>query len=451
VKNFKRILLYAVLLFVVIIAYAGYSYYPKLELISGFAAKNICSCMFIDQRDPEFTQNNDNNFPPIDNAQNSVDLEIKTATSTVFGLKPRTAIYRDGLGCVLIPKHMEVKDFLDAQKPKRTPENRTIAYPYGDGTQKDTVFASVDYAQVKQAVDNAFKNNSVQKTRSVLVIYKDQIIAERYTDAFDRHSRLLGWSMTKSVLATLYGVLSYERGFQIDQPVKLEQWKNDERSKITYADLLHMSSGLIWDEDYAEISDVTEMLFQASDVTKPQIEKQPAYPPNTHFSYSSGTTNLLSGLLRNEFDSYSEYLNFPYKRLIDRIGMHSMVLETDASGNFIGSAYGWATTRDWGKFGLLYLHEGNWNGDQVFDKSWVETVTSPAPNSGNGYGSHFWLNTTEKLPDAPMDTYYADGFQGQRVYIVPSKDLVVVRLGLAPTEHFDFNAFLSGITHAITD
>lgn len=407
--------------------------------------------MFIDQRGQEFTQLNDNNFSPIDMAQSSVDLDMKTASATVFGLKARTAIYREGLGCVLIPKHMEVTDILRAEKPKRTLEPGPLPYPYGEATQKDTVFTSVDYQQIHQVVDNAFKNSSVQKTRSVLVIYKDQIIAERYADSLNRHSRLLGWSMTKSVLATLYGVLSFDRGFQIDQPVKIEAWKDDERAKITYADLLHMNSGLEWVEDYAEISDVTEMLFQADNMAKAQVAKLPAYPPNTHFSYSSGSTNLLSGLLRNEFDSYSEYLNFPYKRLIDRIGMHSMVLETDAAGNFAASAYGWATTRDWGKFGLLYLHQGNWNGDQVFDKRWVKFVTTPSPNSNNEYGGHFWLNTPQKLPDAPMDTFYADGFQGQRVYIVPSKDLVVVRMGLASTEYFDFNAFLSGITQAVNN
>lgn len=405
--------------------------------------------MFLDGRGQAFTQNHDNNFAPINSAQSNIDTTLKTATATVYGLKTRTAVYREGLGCVLIPPHMSIDDFLEVEKPLRTPASKTLTYPYGNAPQKDTVFAMVDYQQLNQVVERAFKNNSVQKTRSVLVIYKDQIIAERYGDSLDRNSRLLGWSMTKTVLATLYGILSYERGFDIYQPVKIDAWKKDERAKITYADLLHMGSGLEWDENYEQISDVTKMLFQADDMTKPIIEKQLEYPPNTHFNYSSGTTNLLSGLLLKEVGSYTEYLNFPYQKLIDRIGMESMIIETDAAGNFIGSSYGWATTRDWGKFGLLYLHEGNWNGDQLFDKKWVDFVTTAAPGSDSAYGGHLWLNTPTKLPDAPQDTYYADGFQGQRVYVVPSKDLVVVRLGLASTEAFDFNAFLSGITQAI--
>lgn len=448
-KNFKRIALYTLLFLLVVIIYVGYSNYPKLEIISGFAAKNMCSCMFIDNRSLEYTANNDNNFSPIHFAENKVDPHTKATTARVFSLKPRTAIYREGLGCVLIPEHLEAKSLLTAQKPVRAEIHGELPYPYGSSPQKDTVFTNLNYQQIQQTVDEAFKNNHTQKTRSVLVIYKDQIIAERYADSLDRQSKLLGWSMTKSVLATLYGILTYERDFQIKQPAKVKSWKNDQRAKITYGDLFHMNSGLEWEEDYSEISDVTKMLFQVDDMSKIQEEKEAKHPPNTHFNYSSGTTNLLSGLLRNEFESYNDYLNFPYKKLIDRIGMHSMILETDAAGNFVGSSYGWATTRDWGKFGLLYLHKGNWNGDQIFDKQWVDFVTTPAANSNNQYGGHFWLNTSQILPGAPMDTYYADGFQGQRVYIVPSKDLVVVRMGLASTEYFDFNAFLSGITEAI--
>lgn len=449
-KNFKRILGYALLLFLLALVYVLYTNYPKLEFISGFAAKNICSCEFIDQRAIAYTENNDNNFSPVNLAKSSVDVASQSATADVYGLKQRTAIYRKGLGCVLVPEHMAL-DAIESQQPRRVLDPKPLPYPYGDGAQKDTVFSTLDYNQIQQAVDMAFNNNEVQKTRAVLVIYKDQIIAERYVDSLNRNSKLLGWSMTKSVLATLYGILSYERGFSIDQPAKVEAWKNDERAKITYTDLFHMNSGLEWEEDYAQISDVTRMLFQAKDMAKVQAEKKAAYAPNTHFNYSSGTTNLLSGLLRQEFDSYEEYLNFPYQKLIDRIGMHSMLIETDAVGTFVGSSYGWATTRDWGKFGLLYLHQGNWNGDQLFDKHWVDFVTTAAPNSEKQYGGHFWLSTPEKLPDVPVDTYYADGFQGQRVYIVPSKDLVVVRLGLASTAYFDFNAFLSGITNAINN
>mgnify|MGYP006926213628 FL=1 len=136
--------------------------------------------MFLDGRGQEFTQNHDNNFTPINSARSSIDTTLKTATATVYGLKTRTAVYREGLGCVLIPPHMSIDDFLEVEKPLRTPASKTLTYPYGNAPQKDTVFATVDYQQLNQVVERAFKNNSVQKTRSVLVIYKDQIIAERH-------------------------------------------------------------------------------------------------------------------------------------------------------------------------------------------------------------------------------------------------------------------------------
>jgi CubicO group peptidase (beta-lactamase class C family) len=150
------------------------------------------------------------------------------------------------------------------------------------------------------------------------------------------------------------------------------EWKNDERSKITLNDLLHMNSGLEWEEDYTKISDVTKMLFQAEDMSQSQIDKPLVGKPNNTWNYSSGTTNLLSGILRKQFKTHQEYLDFWYNSLLDKIGMNSALIETDMAGNFVGSSYGWATTRDWAKFGLLYLHKGNWNGEQLFDESWVK-------------------------------------------------------------------------------
>jgi CubicO group peptidase (beta-lactamase class C family) len=126
-----------------------------------------------------------------------------------------------------------------------------------------------------------------------------------------------------------------------------------------------------------------------------------------------------------------------------------MLLETDLAGNFVGSSYGWANTRDWGKFGLLYLNKGDWNGTQLFDPSWVSYVSTPTKNSNGTYGAHFWLNAEGKYPDVPRDLYSANGYQGQYVFIIPSKDLVIVRTGLAEEPEFDANNFLSEIIAAI--
>jgi hypothetical protein len=129
--------------------------------------------------------------------------------------------------------------------------------------------------------------------------------------------------------------------------------------------------------------------------------------------------------------------------------MNSMLVETDMAGNYVGSSYSWATTRDWSKFGLLYLHKGNWNGEQLFDKNWAAYVAAPTNGSNGNYGAHFWLNAGGKFPDVPRDMFYCSGYQGQMVAIFPSHDLVIVRMGLKEDPDFDFNGLLSGIVGSL--
>ena len=235
----------------------------------------------------------------------------------------------------------------------------------------------------------------------------------------------------------------------VSDPVPLPSWREDERKDITLNHLLRMQSGLAWDEDYSTISDVTEMLFMESNMAASQAKKDVVAQPTDVWNYSSGTSNLLSGLMRTKFDDYQNYLNFPYKALIDKIGMHSMLFETDLVGNFVGSSYGWANTRDWGRFGQLYLHNGNWNGEQLFDPNWISYVTTPTLHSDGIYGAHFWLNANGKFPDVPRDMYSANGYQGQHVFIIPSKDMVIVRTGLAEDPQFNTNTFIKEILEAI--
>ena len=446
-KRTKRIVGSTFLSLIVIIVFAGFLNYPKLTILTGYSAKNMCSSVFIANRGFEFTDIHDNNFAPVNLADDYVNLDQKYTTSSVFGLKKRKAVYREGLGSVLVNDDFDIN--ASYLKPTRVKNKRNLPFPYGDLPQKDTLFAEVNYKNLEEAVSSAFQNNDILKTRSVLVIYKDQIIAEQYAIGYDKSSIFLGWSMSKSVLATLFGILEYQRKINLKQKAPVIAWQNDERKEITIDDLLHMNSGLEWDEDYGTISDVTRMLFEAEDMTQVQAQKKAVYPPNQHWNYSSGTTNLLSGILRKQFETHQQYLDFPYKELIDKIGMYSMLIEADMSGNYVGSSYCWGTTRDWAKFGLLYLHNGNWNGNQMFDSKWTEYVSKPAPNSEGLYGGHFWLNTKTVMPDAPMDIYSANGYQGQRVFIVPSKKMVIVRFGLQDEPTFDFNSFVSAVTNAI--
>ncbi len=444
----KAVKIIAVVLLVVLL-YFGFTTYAKLDLISGFSAKSIASAHFIDNRSQELIEKTDNDIDLIDLATNEINGSEGNATASVYGLKKRKAIYREGIGATLINDDFDVsKPYL---VPKRTKIENNLAFPYGNNEPKDTVFTTIDYNKLNAAVTNAFdkKGKKIQRTRSILVVYKDKIIAEKYDTGFNKDSKILGWSMTKSITSAMFGVLQKQGKFDIYKPGPIAEWQKDERKNITTNDLLHMNSGLEWEEKYDRICDATNMLFQEEDMTRSQLIKPAKYKPNTHWNYSSGTTNLLSGILRKQFKTHQEYLDFWYTELIDKIGMHSMLIETDMSGNYVGSSYAWATTRDWSKFGLLYLHKGSWNGEQILDESWIKYTATPTNGSKGDYGGHFWLNAGGRYPDAPKDLFSCNGFQGQRVFIIPSLDLVIVRMGLKEEEGFDFNGFLKGVISSL--
>ena len=437
-KIVKRILLLtvAILLLTLIINY------PKLNIIAGYSAKNTASSVFLGERSLSFTDTTDNNFSPVNLATNAIDKEKKTANSSVFGLLNRKSIIREGLGSVLTLDKKDEKSNYKTPKRRKTVDD-TISYPYGNGPQRDSIFENIDYKKLNETVNSIF---GIRKTRAVLVLYKDQIIAEKYSEGFTKNSRILGWSMTKSIMSTVFGVLEHQQKINIQDKAPVESWQNDARKEITIHNLLQMNSGLEWDENYDEISDATKMLFLERDMTKVQAEKSLIGKPNETWNYSSGTSNLLSGILRDQFNNHQSYLDFWYTNLIDKIGMNSMILESDLAGNYVASSYAWATTRDWGKFGLLYLHNGAWNGEELFTKEWVDYVTTPTPTSNGSYGAQFWLNTEKQLKDVSQNMYFADGYQGQRVYILPDEDLVIVRFGLS---WFEENEFLKGIIQSI--
>lgn len=430
---------------VAVFGYLIFHYLPFLDILTGYASKNMASGLFLANRDMSSMQNDDNAFFPVSLASYKVDTVERSVRSSLWGINERKAIYVEGRGAVLLN---DTKIFPDNLVPGRKISRGFLPYPYGNLPQRDTVFQELDYDQLEKAVNMAFDPKGIKKkqTRSVLVVYKDQIVTERYANGIDSATIINGWSMAKSVTSTMYGVLQKKGLIQIEDKTGIDEWNDDDRLEITIDDLLHMNSGLAWDESYFSVSDVTKMLYLDGNMGVSQIKKPLDGEPGQSWNYSSGTTNVLAGpLMRNLFEHHQDYLDYWYKELIDRIGMHSMVVETDLSGNYIGSSYSWATTRDWAKLGLLYLHSGNWNGEQVLDSSWVGYVSKPTPTSEGRYGAQFWLNSGGYFPDVPKNMFYCDGFQGQFVFIFPDLDLVVVRTGLASGPDFNVNDFLRDI------
>lgn len=432
----------SLLILLALLAIAVYTNYPKLNILSGYSAKSMASSVFVAGREAAFTDATDNNFSPVNIAEDEVDLTTKTASASVYGFKEREAIYRDGLGCALVPEDYDYKPL--GIQPQRHKTPKALAFPYGNLPQKDTVFANIDYDKLNATVSNFM--DPKYKSRAVLVIYKDHIIAEQYAEGFDKKSLLLGWSMTKSLTSTAFGVLASKGKINLNDSPNFKSWNSDDRKTISIKNLLEMNSGLEWEENYETISDVTKMLFLSPNMTVVQKDKPLIGKPNQTWNYSSGTTNLLSGILRNQFSTHQEYLNFPYTHFIDAIGAHSMLIETDITGHFVGSSYGWATARDWAKVGLLYLHKGNWNGTSIFNQEWYDYAITPTPTSNGRYGAQIWLNKGGHYPNVPKDMFSFDGYQGQYVFVFPSQDLVVVRLGIQKN---DLNPFLEGVVGSV--
>lgn len=438
----KLLLIIAILLVVVLIALLIlFLFTPAPKIITGMAAKRVCSCHFLAGRSPESIMANENNYSVVKYAKVQVDKDKKAVTATLLGLGKIRAIYREGLGCALVTKDYPIEK-IEATKYRPIPNPKLAPDIFSESVFSEE--SNFKNKKLSKIIDESFIGKK-KRTRAVIIIKNGEIIGEKYAKGIDENSLLLGWSMTKSLTSALAGVMVQKGMIDIDTPVDIPEWKDDERAKITWNNLLQMSSGLKWGENYFWISDVTKMLTMRGDMYQHSIQSKTEIAPNKKFLYSSGTTNIVAGLQRRQFEDINDYWQFPYKELFHKIGMKSAVMEADASGTFVGSSYCFATARDWAKFGLLYLNDGMWQGERILPKGWAKYSATPAAKSEGIYGSFFWLNAGGQYPDVPRDAYGAQGFQGQYIYILPSQNLVVVRLALNGYKDFDFNAFLSSV------
>jgi CubicO group peptidase (beta-lactamase class C family) len=314
-----------------------------------------------------------------------------------------------------------------------------------DGGSGEDSAGGVDTVALRVAVGMAFGDGGVRATgtRAVIVVHHGRIIAERYASGFDRHTRLTGWSMTKGVTNALIGILVKEGKLNIFQPAPVDVWQQDDRSKITLANLLRMNSGLKWWEFYGGPSDATQMLYKEKDMGEFAMKSPAADKPGEVFYYSSGTANILSFIIRRTVGE-QDYYRYPYQQLFYRTGMYSAVLEPDAGGTFVGSSYCYATARDWARFGLLYLQDGVWNGQRILPEGWVDFT-----RDGDSYGALWWLNRNRRHPHIPEDAFGCEGYEGQYIWVIPSKDLVLVRLALENGRKLDPDVFVPAVAGAL--
>lgn len=450
-KSFRIILF----LLLSVVAFAlGYVIITFPPVMAGMAAKTMCSCVFVAGRDEQSVRDKELKvFPGLSKA--NVGVGDSTVTATVLW-KTSKAIFRERLGCTLLAEKEENE--VRSQSLIR-PSVIPIDTASWLSEYKNDSSLMIDSKRIADAVNDAFHEPDQSKpknTHAVIVVHKNKIVAEQYAPGFTRESRHMGWSMTKSITNALVGILVREGKLTVEAPAPVPEWRNDERSKITLNHLLQASSGLSWKESYfSPTADFHTMFIKRDDKAAYSASKMPAHEPGTFFQYSSGTTNIISRIIRHTVGD-SVYHRFPYEKLFKPLGMSTAIIEPDASGTFVGSSYSFASARDWAKFGLLFLNDGVWDGHRILPEGWVSYSITPAPAADMGqYGAQWWLNAGDpanpdnrKFPRLPRGAYWADGFEEQTVMVIPSSDLVIVRLGVSH-HGFDMSKLVEEVIAAV--
>jgi len=451
----KRILKYTLFLLLGLILFAvGFLYITFVPILAGTAAKTMCSCMYVMNRTPESVVEKELTVVPTLNWAKFTYTDSSAVRATLF-LRSRTAIYRKGIGCTLLAERSEEEVRSQSLALPAQPEGNadSIAWPMGDKIS-DSLVAGVDYAQINAALDDAFSEPQATRpknTLAILVVFDGQIIAERYAPGITKNSALMGWSMTKSLTNGIIGRLVQEGKLKLHEPAPVAEWKSDNRKDITLNNLMQASSGLEWNESYFTPGHFHTMFMNRDDKGGYAAAQKLEYPIGSHFEYSSGTTNLISKIARGAIGDEA-YPRYVYENFFHKIGMRHLLIEPDASGTLVGSSYGYASARDWARFGLLYLNDGVWNGERLLPEGWAAYSSTPATSAKLGeYGAQFWLNAGAKdnpgqshNPGLPVDEYGAEGFEEQNVFIIPSKKLVMVRLGIS---HHGFD--MTGLTQKV--
>jgi CubicO group peptidase (beta-lactamase class C family) len=287
--------------------------------------------------------------------------------------------------------------------------------------------------------------------RAVVVVKRGRIVGETYSIGFSKDTPLLGWSMTKTVNAAILGTLIRDGKLSLDDKGLFPQWQGNQRGDIRIADLAAMESGLAFNENYGTVADVTRMLYLEPDMANFAADQPLEADPGTRFGYSSGTAVMLSKIWMDRIGDRTAALSYPRNALFGPLGMQSAVMETDAAGTFVGSSYMYATARDWARIGLLLARDGVWNGNRILPPGFV-TLMHQANATSNGRYSKMqtWL-PGKNNPDIPTDAFFLQGHDGQTITIIPSLDLVVVRLGLTPSwNRYDPTRLVAEVVKATT-
>ena len=416
-----------------------------LELgLQGYA-KVLCSAVFVSGRDAaEAKRNSGALLMPsqdvADKATYSIDREKKIARVSLDGVSREAGFYgdqgciihkADGKGPHIFFKPVAIKSSL--------PDAASQDWPMGDRNATSTT-TGIDQAAVNAAVDAAFADPTAL-TAAFVVLHKGKIVGERYMPGITKDTQLESWSMGKSIASTLFSLLIKDGTYTLEQPAPVPEWQKpgDPRAKIRNMDLLRMSSGLRFiatqDPDYTPDKGYPDHFYIYTGAVNGydySVHQPVQFAPNTEGRYRNSDPLTIMYLAKLAVTRRGEdFMTWPQRALFDRIGIRRQVLETDPYGNFLISGYDYGTARNWARIGQLYLQDGVWQGARILPEGYAKFVSTPAPAwSRPVYGGLFWVNGDGGW-NLPRDAYFAAGAGGQNTFIVPSHQMVIVRMGHA--------------------
>jgi CubicO group peptidase (beta-lactamase class C family) len=416
----------------------GISFRPDraIRVATGFVAHNICSKTFVSGLDPEtvFAESLDRRGIRrlrwalryhLDRGRNIVDASL----AGLFGSR---AAFHEGFGCVVLhgptQPYILKSDVAALKNPKDPPQLAEIA---------DAAVVEPSDAGLKAALDHAFEEPAslpFRRTRAVVVVQDGKVIAERYAGGIGVDTPLRGFSMTKSVVNALIGILTQQGLVTPSFPAPIAEWRGDQRREIEIEHLMRMTTGLALDETNSGFDPSSQMVYLHGDMAGFAVQAPLIAAPGTRWAYSGPSTQILARIIRDAAGGPEQSLKLAWRELFNPLGMRSVTLEFDASGTLQGSSSMLASARDWARFGLLYLQDGVVGGRRLLHEDWVDL--SAAATLDTDYGAGFWTNRSEHerakgriAMGIPRDAFFAFGDMGQRIVILQSQRMVIVRLG----------------------
>jgi len=368
--------------------------------------------------------------------------KVDVSSFIPFITNKRTAVYRKGLGCTLVPPGAtEAGVRAQAFKPVALPLPSVQSWPAGEGATEAALLTPAQAALLATHGDRIFtetttKLNQKQNALAFLVARDGHLVYERYARDYRRDQPQLGWSMTKSLTGLMAGVMATDGRLNLDAPVGLTQWAGSAKAAITWKQLLNMAPGMAWSEGYDGASDATEMLFSQPNQGAWAADRPLTATPGTVFNYSTGFATLATyGMKQVLGGSHQALYDYYQQRLFAPLGIRQGVIEPDASGTPVGGARGVLRPVDWLRLGQLVAQGGQWQGQALIAPEVMKFLVAPSPASAE-YGGFIWRQPSTAIPDAvrarlPADLVWFAGHMGQFLVIVPSHNLVVLRMGVS--------------------